>query len=575
MDVIGELLHGFQLAFTPQLLIAAFVGAFAGTLVGVLPGIGPVAGAALLLPLTFSYSPAVGLILVAGIFLGGQYGGSTTSVLLNIPGEGSSIVATFDGYKMTQRGRGGAALTIMAIGSWIAGTIGLLLVVGLARPLASFGLQFGPAEYFALTAGGLLALARISGGRIGDGLLPMIIGIGLSTVGVEAASGVARYTFGNLGLSLGFGLPAVAVGLYGISELMLMLEDRTGERRPRHVRLKELFPTRTEWRRAWAPWIRGSFIGFIFGLLPVPAATLSTFASYRVEQSVSKYRHEIGKGAVEGIAGPEAANNSAAIGSLVPVLVLGLPFSATLALMLSAMIVQGVQPGPLLMTQNPDLFWSVIASMYVANIMLLVLNLPLISVWTAVLRTPRYILVPAIVVIAMIGSYSINSNITDVITTVIFGLVGYILRKFKFSLASFLVGLVLGPLIEKYLRTGLFLSGGDPLYFLSRPIAVVIWILVVAVLLGGAIARIVRRARLRAAGIDPDSVLASRPTLEELEAASEDDGPVTVPTQIPPTDSFAAVPIPWRTRRRSKSAAALRRDEALDRDAERAIDEDE
>jgi putative tricarboxylic transport membrane protein len=497
METIEALLNGFSLALTPELLLAALVGAIAGTLVGVLPGIGPVAGAALILPLTFAYSPAVGLIMIAGIYLGGQYGGSTTSVLLNIPGEGSAVVATFDGYKMTQKGRGGAALTIMAVGSFLAGTIALFLIVGLAKPLAQFGLQFGPSEYFALTAGGLLALARISGGKLGDGLLPMIIGVALSTVGLEAATGFSRFTFGNLDLTLGFGLPAVAVGLFGLSEIMLMIEDKDGSRKPIKVRLRELLPTRTEWRRAVPSWIRGSFIGFIFGLLPVPSATLSTFSSYKVEQTVSKYRKEIGTGAVEGIAGPEAANNSAALGSLVPVLVLGLPFSATLALMLSAMVVQGVQPGPLMMTENPDLFWSIIAAMYVANLMLLVLNLPLVGVWIKVLQTPRYILIPVIIVIAVIGAFSINANMLDVAVVVIFGVVGYFLRKLNFSLASLLVGLVLGPLIEKYFRTGLFISGGDASYFFTRPISAVIWGIVLAVLIGGTVMRFVRRGRDR------------------------------------------------------------------------------
>jgi len=497
MDPIEGILYGLGLAFTPELLLAAFLGALAGTLVGVLPGIGPVAGAALILPITFNYSPAVGLIMIAGIYLGGQYGGSTTSVLLNIPGEGSAIVATFDGYKMTQQGRGGAALTIMAIGSFIAGTIALILLMTMAKPLAGFALNFGPAEYFALTAGGLLALARISGGSLGDGLFPMIIGIGLATVGAEAATGFDRFIFGNLDLSLGFALASVAVGLYGISELMLMLEDKDGTRKPMHVRLRELLPTRDEWGRATAPWLRGSFVGFLFGLLPVPSATLSTFASYKLEKTVSKNRHKIGTGAVEGIAGPEAANNSAALGSLVPILVLGLPFSATLALMLAAMVVQGIQPGPLLMTQHPDIFWSVIAAMYVANIMLLVMNLPLVGVWVNVLRTPRYMLIPIVILVACVGSYSLNYNMIDIYVIMIFGIVGYMLRKFGFSLASLLVGLVLGPLIEKYFSQGLFISGGDPLYFVSSPIAAGIWIVVFLAMIGSGGWKLVRRISRR------------------------------------------------------------------------------
>lgn len=492
MDLDG-ILRGFELALTPELMLAAFLGAVLGTLVGVLPGIGPVAGAALILPITFDYSPAVGLIMIAGIYLGGQYGGSTTSVLLNIPGEGSAIVATFDGYKMTQKGRGGAALTIMAVGSFIAGTIALVLLMTVAPKAATYALEFGSAEFFAVTAGGLLALARISGGTLSDGLVPMMVGVAVSTVGLEGATGYSRFTFGNLDLSLGFALASVAVGLYGVSELLLMLEERAGVKLPKKVRLRELLPTREEWRRSVPPWLRGSFLGFFFGLLPGPSASLSTFSSYKLEQSVSKHRKELGTGAVEGIAGPEAANNSAALGSLAPVLVLGLPFSATLALMLSAMVVQGVQPGPLLVSQHPDLFWSIIAAMYVANVMLLILNLPMVGVWVRFLKTPRYILVPLIILVACIGSFSINSNMIDIYTIAIFGVVGYIMRKLDFNLASLLVGVVLGPLIEKYFREGMFISGGDVSYFVSTPISITIWVIIAVLVVASPVFKLVKR----------------------------------------------------------------------------------
>jgi putative tricarboxylic transport membrane protein len=433
--------------------------------------------------------------MIAGIYLGGQYGGSTTSVLLNIPGEGSAIVATFDGYEMTKKGRGGAALTIMAVGSFIAGTIALVLLILFAQVLTGAALQFGSAEFFALTAGGLIALARISGGRLTDGLVPMIVGVGLSTIGLEGATGYSRFTFGNLDLTLGISLASVAVGLFGVSELMLMLEDRTGVKMPGRIRLRELLPTREEWRRSVPPWLRGSFLGFLFGLLPGPSAALSTFTSYKLEQTVSKHRKELGTGAVEGIAGPEAANNSAALGSLAPVLILGLPFSATLALMLSAMVVQGIQPGPLLITQHPDIFWSIIAAMYVANLMLLILNLPMVGVWVRFLKTPRQLLIPIIIVIAVIGSFSINNNMLDVYVIIILGVVGYVMRKLDFSLASLLVGLVLGPLIEKYFREGMFISGGELGYFISTPIAASIWALVVLVMLGGPLVQYVRSRR--------------------------------------------------------------------------------
>ena len=503
MDAVNGFLQGLSLALTPELLLAAFLGALAGTLIGVLPGLGPVAGAALVLPLTFSYSPAIGLILIAAIYLGAQYGGSTSSVLLNIPGDASAVVATFDGHEMAKQGRAGPALTIMAVGSFIAGTVGLTILVFSATSVSRVALEFGPPEYFALTAGGLLVLARISGGSVAGGLLPMILGIAFATVGLEAATSYPRFTFGNNDLSLGLSIATVAVGLYGISEMLYLIEDKDADRRPMRIGLRDLMPSRQEWRRSVAPWGRGSLLGFFFGLLPVPSATLSTFTSYKLEQTVSKHRKELGTGAVEGIAGPEAANNSAAIGSLVPVLVLGLPFSATLALMISAMVVQGIQPGPLILTQRPDLFWSVIAAMAVANLMLLVLNLPMVGVWVRVLQIRRHYLVASIMLIAAIGSFSVANNMIDVRLMLAIGIVGYVLRKFNFSLASLLVGLVLGPLIEKYFMQSMFISRGDPMYLLSSPVAVGIWVLVTAVIVGGLFAPFTRR-RLERRGMLPN-----------------------------------------------------------------------
>lgn len=485
MDSLIGFLNGLATAVTPEYLLAAFLGAVLGTLVGVLPGIGPVAGAALILPLTFAYDPAFGIIMIAGIYLGAQYGGSTTSVLLNIPGDTSAIVATFDGHQMAKKGRAGPALTIMAIGSFIASTIGLVLLITSASTFAKFALEFGPAEFFAITAGGLILLSRIAGGSLASGLLPMILGVAMATVGREAATSFSRFTFGNLDLQLGLNIATVAVGLYGISELIAMLENKHRDAKPMRIGFRDLAPSKEEWRRSVPPWIRGSFIGFLFGLLPISAATMSTFTSYRVEKAVSKHRAELGTGAVEGIAGPEAANNSAAISAMIPVLILGIPFSATLALMISAMIAQGIQPGPLILTQRPDLFWSVIAAIVVANVMLLALNLPLVGVWVKVLQIPRHILIPAIILIAVIGSFSVQYNMIDVYLILVVGLLGYILKKLEFSLASLLVGLVLGPLIEKYFMQSMFISRGDISYFVSTPITLVVWGIVgLALLLG-------------------------------------------------------------------------------------------
>ncbi|VXC06544.1 tripartite tricarboxylate transporter permease [Pseudoclavibacter sp. 8L] len=483
MNPIEGLIYGLGMSLTPEILIAAVVAALVGTLIGVLPGLGPVAGASLVLPLTFVYEPAIGIILIAGIYIGAQYGGSTTSILLNIPGEASAIPATFDGYPMTKKGRAGAALVIVAVGAFIASTIALALLLLSAPFVTGLAISFGPPEYFALTAGGLFLLARISGARAGAGigvsLLPMLIGLAMATVGTEPTQNVQRFTFGSLDLTLGLQLAPVAVGLYGISEIMIMLEERIRGPKVPKVRIKELVPSRAEWRESLAPWGRGSILGFVFGLLPIPSATMSAFASYRMEQAISKHPERFGKGAVPGLAGPEAANAAAAVGSMVPVLMLGLPFSATLALAVSAMTVQGIQPGPLLMEQHPDIFWTVIAALLIANVALLILNVPLAGVWVRVLQTPRHILVPVIVILAMIGSYSLNGNMLDVYVMVAMGLVGYVMRKMGFGLAALLVGLVLGPLIEKYFIQGMLISGGATSYFVSTPVSAIVWGLVV------------------------------------------------------------------------------------------------
>jgi putative tricarboxylic transport membrane protein len=496
MNALEGLVHGLSLAVAPELLLAALVGALAGTLIGVLPGLGPVAGAALILPLTFAYDPVVGLIMIAGVYLGAQYGGSITSVLLNIPGDASAVVATFDGHQMTRAGRGGAALTIMALGSFVAGLVGLVILLLTIPVVSGIALKFGAQEFLAITAGGLLLLARISGGSLGSGLLPMVLGLAFATVGAEATESYNRFTFGNLDLTLGIALAPVAVGIYGISELVYMIEDKQKAKAPLRVRFKELVPTRLEIRRATAPWLRGSFLGFAFGVLPGPSATLSTFASYKIEKSISRRPEDFGKGAVEGLAGPEAANNSAAIGSIVPVLLLGLPFSATLALMISAMTVQGIQPGPLLMTQQPDLFWTVVASILVANFMLLVLNLPLVGMWVRVLRTPTHVLIPVIMLLAVVGAYSINNNFLDVRVMLLMGVVGYVLRKLDFSLASLLVGLVLGPLVEQYFVQSMLLTGGDvsDTVFASG-ISIAVWAIVVVAVVMSPVLAVVRRRR--------------------------------------------------------------------------------
>jgi putative tricarboxylic transport membrane protein len=482
MGPIDGLLYGLKLVLMWENLLAAFAGALAGTAIGVLPGLGPIAGVAIIMPITYALSPTAGLIMMAGIFYGAMYGGSTTAILVNMPGETASVVTCIDGYKLTKKGRAGAVLCIVAIGSFIGGTVSVIGVMLFAPRLAQFGIMFGPAEFLALTAGGLLLLTRISGGSLASGLFPMAIGLLLSTIGQEAVTAQNRFTFGLDDLTAGVALVSLVVGLYGLAEIMCVVESLHKQVKPLAVRVRDMMPTQTEWRRSWAPFTRGTLVGFFFGLIPGPCGVLSSFASYRLEKAVSKYRAEIGEGAVEGVAGPETANNAAATASMVPLLALGIPFAPITALMMSSMMVHGVQPGPLLITTHPEIFWGVIVSMYIGNVMLLILNVPMIGVWVSLLRIPHYIFLPVILMIAIIGSYSVNNSMLDLHVLFLLGIIGYVMRKLDFHLAPMVVGVVLGPLIEKHLREGLFMSLGELSVFYSSPIAIVIWVLVLFVM---------------------------------------------------------------------------------------------
>ncbi|MBN9499460.1 MAG: tripartite tricarboxylate transporter permease [Alphaproteobacteria bacterium] len=486
MEPLEGLLYGLSLAFTYQNLLAAFAGAFAGTAIGVLPGFGPTAGLALLLPFTFAMGPSTGLIMMASMLYGAMYGGSTTAILMNMPGEAASVMTCIDGYKLTKKGRAGAVLFIVAVGSFVGGTISVIGVMLFVPTLSELAIIFGPGEFFALTAGGLLLLSRISAGSVAAGLLPMAIGLLLSTIGQEAVSGQYRFTFGINDLSQGLELAVLAVGIYGIAEIMFVVEALTAQTKPMRVRVREMLPTREEMRRSWAPIGRGTFVGFLFGLIPGPATTLSTFTAYRLEKAVSKYKNEIGEGAVEGVAAPETANNAAATSLMVPLLGLGIPFSSATALMLGAMMVHNVQPGPLLMTSYPEIFWAVIASMFIGNIMLVVINVPMIGLWVNMLRIPVYILLPTILMMAVIGAYSLRNSMFDVSLLLGLGMLGYVLRKLEFQLAPLVVGVVLGPMIEKHFREGLFMSQGDLSVFWDSSISIGIWgaIFVVIILSG-------------------------------------------------------------------------------------------
>lgn len=495
MGAIEGLLYGMSVMAQPENILAALAGVLIGTAIGVLPGLGPLAAAALILPITYTMSPTVAVIAIASIYAGSMYGGSTTSVLLKIPGETASIITTIDGHKMAQQGRAGVALSIMAIGSMVAALISVVFVALLSPSLSRMALNFGAPEFFALTAGGLLALARVTGfGSLASALFPLFVGLSLSTIGQEALSGVFRYTFGVPDLAAGLDLTAIFVGFFGLAEVLLMVEAMRGYKRPPRVPMRSLIPTRTDLKRSLAPWGRGTLIGFFFGLLPGPAGTMASFTSYKVEKTVSRYRREIGSGAIEGVAGPEASNNAAATSALIPVLTLGLPFSATYALMLAALVVQGINPGPLLITDHPEIFWGLIVALLLGNVMLLVLNLPLVGVWILALRIPVYVLAPLILLFAVVGVFSSRNSHFDLWVLIVAGIAGALMMRLGFDMAPLALGFILGPIIEQQMRTSLVLSRGDVGVFVESPISKVIWAVVAIVLVAEPlIGRLARR----------------------------------------------------------------------------------
>lgn len=452
-------------------LLACLIGVLVGTIVGVLPGIGPIGAMALLIPSTFALGPTTALIMLAGIYYGSMYGGSTTTILVNVPGEAASVVTAIDGYQMARKGRAGAALAVSAVGSFVAGTLGIVALMFFAPLLAELALEFGPPEYFALTLLGLILLSRLGGGSALKSFLLVGLGLLLGTVGMEPISGLPRFTFGNLELSQGIELVPVAMGLYGIGEVLLIAERITGVPQMIRVKFRELFPTLAEWKRAFPPMLRGGGVGFLIGLIPGPAAILSTFTSYALEKKISKHPEEFGKGAIEGVAGPEAANNSATAGAMVPLLALGVPFAPATAMLLGALIIHGVQPGPLLMKQQPEIFWGVVASMYIGNVVLLILNLPLVGVFASILRLPQHLLMGLILLLCLVGTYSVNNSLLDLYILIIMGVAGYFLRKLKFDMAPLILALVLGPMLEKTLRQSLFMMRGDVWAIGLRPIA--------------------------------------------------------------------------------------------------------
>jgi putative tricarboxylic transport membrane protein len=495
MGALEGLGFGFGVALAPANLFACFLGVLIGTLVGILPGIGPVGAMALLLPSTFALEPATALIMLAGIYYGSMYGGSTTSILVNVPGEAASVVTAIDGYQMTKNGRAGAALSVSAVGSFLAGSIGVIGIVLFAAWLADQALRFGPPEYFAMTVSGLLLLSRLSGGSAVRALVMVAIGLALGTVGMEPISGFRRFTFGSVQLSQGVELVPVIMGLYGVAEVLAIAESGIKKAHIERVRMRELFPTRREWTQSAWPIARGSVVGFVTGLIPGPATVLATFVAYMMEKKLSRRPDRFGKGAIEGVAGPEAANNGATAGAMVPLLSLGIPFSPATAILLGAFVIHGLQPGPLLMAQRPDVFWGLVASMYVGNALLLVLNLPLVGLFVSVLRLPQHVLATLVLLLCLVGAYSLNNSLLDLWVLAATGLLGYGLRKLAIDPAPLVVALVLGPIMEKSLRQTLFMARGDWSDIFARPLSVALLVIGLGAFAAPALVAVVRRTR--------------------------------------------------------------------------------
>ena len=470
MELLANLSLGFETAFTLQNLLYCFIGCVLGTLIGVLPGIGPVATIAMLLPATYALPPIAALIMLAGIYYGSQYGGSTTAILLNIPGETASVVTAIDGYQMARRGRGGVALFTAGMGSFFAGCVATLILAGFAAPLAEVAFKFGPAEYFSLMVLGLIGAVVLASGSLLKAVGMIILGLLMGLIGTDVNSGVARYTFDVPQLSDGIGFVSVAMGVFGFAEIMMNLEKK-GVTESFLNKVTTLIPTWTDIKRMTPAILRGTTIGSILGILPGGGAALAAFGAYSVEKKASKYSHEFGKGAIEGVAGPESANNAAAQTSFIPLLTLGIPPNAVMALMVGAMTIHNIQPGPQVMTSNPTRFWGLIASMWIGNVMLILLNLPLIGIWVKLLQIPYRYLYPAILVFCCIGVYTVNNSIMDVYITASFGIIGYLFFKLGCEPAPLLLGFVLGPMMEENFRRALLLSRGDFTTFVTRPLS--------------------------------------------------------------------------------------------------------
>jgi TctA family transporter len=471
MDLINNLAIGFQTALSLQNLLYAFFGAMLGTLIGVLPGLGPVATIAMLLPSIYSLDATPALIMLAGIYYGAQYGGSTTAILINVPGESSSVVTAIDGYQMARQGRAGAALSVAALGSFFAGCVGTVILAAFAPPLTELAFKFGPAEYFSLMVLGLIGAVVLASGSLVKAIAMIILGLLLGQINTDVISGVPRYSFDIPELTDGIGFVVIAMGVFGFGEIISNLGQPAEHREVFTKKVKGLWPTKEDFRQAAPAVLRGTALGSVLGVLPGGGALLASFAAYTLEKKVAKDPSRFGKGAIQGVAGPESANNAGAQTSFIPMLTLGIPPNAVMALMVGAMTIKGIQPGPQVMTSNPQLFWGLIASMWVGNLMLVVLNLPLIGMWIKLLTVPYRFLFPAILTFCAIGTYTLNNNTFDVYLTAAFGVVGYLFYKLSCEPAPLLLGFILGPMMEEYLRRALLLSRGDWSTFVTRPLS--------------------------------------------------------------------------------------------------------
>ena len=475
IESIQHLFAGFGIATTVANLFYCLLGAVAGTLVGILPGLGPIAGIALLIPVTFGLSPTSAIIMLAGIYYGAMYGGSTTSILLNVPGETASVITCIDGYQMAQKGKAGPALAICAIGSFTAGTLAIFGMVFLAPPLAEAALAFGPPEYFSLMVCGFIVLSNVTGTSLLKSLMMAIVGLIIGTVGLDPVTGDYRFTFGSTYLLSGIEFVAVAIGLFGIAEVLSNVDQpqETLEQRVIVPRFRDLYPSLQDLKKSVGSILRGSGIGFGVGLVPGPAPVIATYASYMIEKKISKHPEDFGKGAIEGVAGPESANNAACQSAFIPLFVLGIPFAPPTAILLGALMIHGVVPGPMMISEHPDVFWGVIASMYIGNFILLILNLPFVPLFANILRIPKKILLPLVMLFCFTGMYTVNNSINDIWLMLLFGALGFLMRKWAYEGAPLLLALVLGPKLEVAFRQSLMLSHGNFGIFVERPFSLV------------------------------------------------------------------------------------------------------